>query len=235
MNLIILAAGIGSRLYPLTKETPKCLLKINESDTLLEKTIRIINQSQIKFNKTIVVGFKADQIINKINNFNVVINPFFRVTNSIASLWLSREHLNSDILIINGDICFSEIVLRKILESTLENFVVIDSSKKCNDADYKIVFNNGLVSNMGKNIPFDNYSGEYAGITKLNNEGSLLLKKKIDEMINEEHYDTWYETALLALIRDNNFQLSYLDISGDKWVEIDSSKDLEYAKQIFII
>jgi L-glutamine-phosphate cytidylyltransferase len=234
MNLIILAAGIGSRLYPLTKETPKCLLKINSSDTILEKTISIVNKSQIHFDKTIVVGFKSDQIIKKIKDFYVILNPFYRVTNSIASLWLARDRLNDEILIMNGDICFSETVLKKILDSPLENFVVIDSSKKCNDADYKIVFTEGFVTNMGKNIPFDNYSGEYAGITKLNKEGASLLKEKIEEMVNNEQYDTWYETALLALINENNFKLSFLDISGERWVEIDSGKDLDYAKKIFL-
>jgi len=207
-------------------------LKIDQNDTILDKTVNIIDKSQVHFNKTIVVGFKADQIINKLKNFQIIVNPFFRVTNSIASLWLARELLNDDVFIMNGDICFSGTVLKKILESPLDNFVVIDSSKKCNDADYKIVFSNGFVTDMGKNIPFDNYSGEYAGITRLNKKGALLLKQKIEEMVNKEQFDTWYETALLGLIRENGFQLSVLDISGEKWVEVDSVKDLDYAKKI---
>lgn len=233
MNIIILAAGVGSRLYPLTKNTPKSMLKIDENQTILERTISTINNVSNKTNIKIVIGFKGSIISDKMANIECIENPFFRITNSIASLWFARSMLNDEVIIINSDVCFEEDLFREIIECKKENFVLLDNTKKCSDADYKVVTQNELVVNMGKSIPHDAYFGEYAGITKLNKKGAQLLKEKIDEMVEREDYDTWYETALVNLIKENYFKLSYLNIQGKKWLEIDTAKDLEYAKIIF--
>lgn len=230
MNVIILAAGVGSRLYPLTKETPKCLLKIDGDNSILDHNLSIIRDLNFADRIKIVVGFEAQKIIDSVIDVEIVLNPFFRRTNSIASVWFCREFLNERVIIMNGDVCFSKEVLQMILNHNKTNFVVLDKSHKCTDADYKIVVENDLVSNMGKTIPFDNYCGEYAGITHLDKNGALCLRKKIETMMIEENYDTWYETALVELIKENGFELSYLDISGQKWAEIDTIKDLEYLK-----
>jgi len=231
MNVIILAAGLGSRLYPLTKDTPKCLLKINKDNSILDHNLSIIRDLNFADSIKIVVGFEAQKIIDAVIDADIVINPFFRRTNSIASLWFCREFLNDGVIIMNGDVCFSTEALQMVLNHNKANFVVLDKSHKCTDADYKIVVENGLVSNMGKTIPFDNYCGEYAGITHLDKDGASLLRKKIDAMMLQENYDTWYETALVELVKENSLELSYLDISGQKWVEVDAIKDLEYLRQ----
>jgi len=230
MNVIMLAAGIGSRLFPLTKDTPKCLLKVKDDETILHRTVRILRTIDPELKLNVVVGFESKKIIDDLNGINIFQNPFFRITNSIASLWFAKELLTNDVVIINADVYLNEDVFRKIL-ATNGNFVVLDSSKICNDADYKIVTSNESVINMGKTIPNDEYFGEYAGISKLNRAGALLLKDKIDEMLQNENYDTWYETALVNLIKDNALDISYLDIKGTDWIEIDSIKDLQYARK----
>lgn len=233
MNLIILAAGVGSRLYPLTKNMPKSMLKINENQTILERTISTIENVNNQINIKVVVGFHGNIISSKLPKIECIENPFYRITNSIASLWFTRSFLNDEVIIINSDVCFEEEIFRQILESKKENFVLLDSMKKCSDADYKVVTQEEFVTNMGKSIPHDYYFGEYAGISKLNKNGAHLLKDKIEEMVEREVYDTWYETALVNLIKENHFKLSYLDIQGKKWIEIDTVKDLAYAKKIF--
>lgn len=235
MNVIILAAGIGSRLYPLTKNTPKCLLKIN-TETILHRAIRVIDSVKPELKKNIAIGFAAEKIIKEIKKFNsdvnIVINPFFRITNSIASLWFLRSSLKDDVIIINADICFSKEVFKTILEYGEDNFMVIDSSREYSDAGYKVTIENNLIVDMGKIISPDSYSGEYAGITKLNKNGATSLASKIEDMLFEEEYKTWYETALLKLIKENKLNLHYLDIKGLNWVEIDSAEDLQYAQKI---
>lgn len=233
MNCIILAAGTGSRLFPLTKKLPKCLLNLHDNRSILERTIGIIRDVDQSIDITVVVGFERDQIYKKIDNVNFFANPFFRVTNSVASLWFARNKLDSDVLIINSDVCFSRDVLQSILSCEKDNFVVLDSSKKCTDADYKVVVRDGTVSNMGKNVPFDNYFGEYAGITRLDSSGASLLGCEIERMLNIEEYDTWYETALVHLVQENKITLEFMDIQGQKWTEIDTVKDLSIAKKIF--
>ncbi|MGV8108424.1 phosphocholine cytidylyltransferase family protein [Methanospirillum sp.] len=233
MNCILLAAGTGSRLFPLTKNIPKCMLELGNGCTLLERTIDIICDVDPLIDITIVVGFKRKKICEKIENIQIIENPFFRVTNSIASLWFAQRKLETDVLIINSDVCFSKELFQSILTCKKENFVVLDSSKKCTDADYKVVVDGDNVINMGKNIPFDNFFGEYAGITRLNTLGTILLKKKINQMLYNEIFDTWYETALVHLIKEDKFPIEFYDICGQKWIEVDTADDLSKAKKIF--
>lgn len=233
MNIIILAAGMGSRLYPLTKNTPKCLLKINDEETILSRSLSIISRGESNLFIRVIAGFEAKQIIEtlkKNNNVEIMINPFYRITNSIASLWFSRDLLSDDVIIINGDVCFSSDIFEMIINYEKDNFVVLDSSKNCTDADYKIVVKDDLVTNMGKSIPFDNYYGEYAGISRLSKKSAISLRRKIEEKLFREEYDTWYETALLDLIKENDLALSYLDLRGNTWIEVDNEKDLESAR-----
>ena len=83
---------------------------------------------------------------------------------------------------------------------------------------------------MSKNL--DNYYGEYAGVTKLDKESSILLKRKIEEMVNSEAYDQWYENALVQMIFDDDFILNYKDISQYNWTEVDCVDDMLLAKKI---
>ncbi|GAB7016314.1 phosphocholine cytidylyltransferase family protein [Methanogenium cariaci] len=231
MNVIILAAGIGSRLYPLTKNTPKCLLKINDDETILGRTLSIIKDGAPEFHIRIIAGFNANQIIEKYDDIEIIVNPFFRITNSIASLWFSKDLLSDEVIIINADVCFNDNIFKMICDCNKENFVVLDSSKNCTDADYKIVVKDDFVTDMGKSIPFDNYSGEYAGITHLNKEGAIHLRNKLEEKLSREEYDTWYETAICELIKENCLKVSVLDIAGQNWIEVDSENELIYAQK----
>jgi choline kinase len=234
MNIIILAAGIGSRLYPLTKDTPKCLLKVDHQ-TILEKTLNNLKLASNNSNlhKYIVVGFEHEKIKEVIPDCIFIHNPFFRKTNSIASLWFANDLLTNESIIINADVCLSKEILEKVFQSKLDDFVICDSSKKCTDADYKIVVQDEHITDMGKILPSDNYLGEYAGLTKLSQNGAILLKHEIKKMVLNEQYDTWYETALVNIIKEQNFKLSYLDIASLPWIELDSIKDFDKACTFF--
>ena len=77
-----------------------------------------------------------------------------------------------------------------------------------------------------------NYSGEYAGVTKLNRDSSIRLKQKIEEMIDIGMYGHWYEDALVQMFFEENFELFVKDISIYEWTEVDNVNDLMYAKTI---
>ena len=78
----------------------------------------------------------------------------------------------------------------------------------------------------------DNYYGEYAGVTMLDRESSVLMKKEMESMVEEGFYDQWYENALVQLIFKNDFKLYYIDITNYDWTEVDSVNDLLLAKRI---
>jgi len=123
MKLIIIAAGSGKRLWPLTKNTPKSLILLDDGTTILERQILNAVKSKLFNEIIIIVGYKHEQIEAKIvhykNEINIstVYNPFFDVSNTIVSLWTACcRMLEDDFMITNGDNIFREGVFNKALD-----------------------------------------------------------------------------------------------------------------------
>jgi choline kinase len=231
---IILAAGRGTRLQPLTLAYPKAMYKLDSSATLVHQMVSSIKSNDDKAEIVVVVGFQAESIINDlsdIDDINIVTNPFFDVTNSIASLWFVLKYLSKDcVTVLNSDLVFEDEVYKKIIcHESDETSVLIDSSIK-NDGDYNVEVDDDRVLVMSKNLA--TYYGEYAGVTKLAPADIEIFKAKLEEMIRNHMIDQWYENVLVQLIFEENFKLNYIDINEYKWTEVDSVDDLLLAKKI---
>lgn len=233
MTYIVLVAGKGSRLHPLTLETPKSLYKLDKNTTILQRMMRIIRQCDKEARLVIVGGFLFENIkqeLADIPDVEFVFNPFYAVTNSIASLWFARKYLEEDVVIINGDIVMEkELVSAVVCKPTSKPVVLVDNSVK-NNGDYNVQVLQDKVLVMSKNL--EEYYGEYAGVTKLNNTASGLLSDKIEKMVSKGMYDQWYENALVQMIFDDDFKLYFEDISQYKWTEVDCVSDMLLAKTI---
>lgn len=232
MKVIILSAGIGSRLSPLTKSVPKSMLLIDSNTTVLERTIKVINKN-VDAEIIVVTGYCKEQIEKCVSNFNnckTINNPFYRVTNSIASLWFARNEMDDDIIFINADVVVEEDLFKHMLEIKEESFVLYDSSIGM-EADYKVAEKNGDVVVMSKEL--NKFSGEYVGITKLSKADSVKLRNKVENMVDNELFNEWYETALVDMIFTEDFKLKAIDVSKYNWTEIDNVNDLIKAKKIF--
>ncbi len=229
MRVIILAAGIGKRLKPFTTSIPKCLFKLGEDETLLSRMINIAKDNSVN-EICVVTGFQHSLIEEAISGVKFVHNPFYRVTNSIASMWFARDYLDDDVILINADIVFQDSLFKKVLEFDRPAFVVMDSSK-VSEADYKVAVLNHKVVMMGKDL--SNASGEYAGITRLSKKSASELRNKIESMILSDQIGDWYETALVSMILEDSFSLYFLDVPQCAWTEIDTADDLLEAKKIY--
>lgn len=231
MTYIILVAGKGARLQPLTLSHPKSLYKLDKDTTVLKRMVDLIKKHDECAEIIIVVGFMGKKIKKEIEGVAFIDNPFYQVTNSIASLWFAKESLNSEnVVIINGDIVMEEMIVSNILcKQTDRPFVCIDSSIKC-DGDYNVQVSGDKILVMSKEL--DEYYGEYAGVTKLDRESAAKLKACIEDMVSNEMYDQWYENALVQMIFNEDFQLYFEDISDYKWTEVDCVSDMLLAKQI---
>jgi len=231
MTYILLVAGKGSRLHPLTLNTPKSLYKLDKNDTVLQRMISLIKKVDENAEIIVVTGFLAIQIKENINGVTFINNPFYSVTNSIASLWFARKYLLRDnVTIINGDIVMEEALIKnEVCNPTEIPYILLDSSVKHN-GDYNVQINQDKVLVMSKDL--DSYYGEYAGVTKLDINSAKLLYDEINKMVMNEMYDQWYENALVQMIFNYDFQLFYRDISMYQWTEIDCVEDLLLAKKI---
>ena len=233
MTYIFLVAGKGLRLHPLTLKHPKSLYKLDENTTILQRMIDLIRKYDENAEIVVVTGFMGNSLKEQINGAIFIDNPFYEFTNSIASLWFAKDYMDNDNLtIINGDVVMAENLVEDILcKSVVRPFVLLDSSIKT-DGDYNVQITQDKVLVMSKEL--NEYYGEYAGVSKLDNQSAILLNNEVQLMVQEGMYDQWYEDALVQMIFRNNFNLYYKDISEYSWTEVDCVSDLFYAKRIHL-
>lgn len=233
MTYIVLAAGKGSNLHPLTLKYAKTSFKLDENTTVLQRMVRSIRKNDKNAEIVVVVGYKADVIKAELDGENVkfVMNPFYEVTNSISSVWFAREYLEREnVAIVNGDAVFSdEIITKYLVKPTDHPYVLVDSSYSCPGA-YNAVVKDDQVLVMSKKL--ENFTAKYCCMTKLDPVSSRLMKEEIDSMINENMYDQYFEDSLVQMIMFHDFQLFCEDIAGEKWAEVDSVDDLLAAQDI---
>ena len=122
MKALVLNSGIGSRMGDLTKDTPKCMVKIKDNETILSRQLKMLKKNNVE-DIVMTTGYLEDKIIDYIKelsiykNINYVYNNRYNEVNYIYSIYLAREYLNDDILLMHGDLVFDEKVLYMILNS----------------------------------------------------------------------------------------------------------------------
>lgn len=231
MKYIFLVAGKGSRLHPLTSDMPKSMFQLGRDTTLIARMVNLIRRYDKDADIVVVTGHKHKSIEAELENATFIHNPFYEVTNSIASLWFAQEHLDADnVVLIDGDIVMSgKLVQDVVCRPTDRPLVLLDSSIS-EDGDYNVQVSGDRVLVMSKEL--DHYYGEYAGITKLDRKSALAMREEVNSMVDSGYYDQWYENALVQMIFRDGFELFYTDISAYEWTEVDDVSDLIHAKNI---
>lgn len=233
MTYIILTAGKGENLQPLTLNHPKSLYKLDDKTTILQRLVRKLRKYDAEAEIVVVVGYMYKQIQKELEDDNVkfVHNPFYSVTKSMGSLWFAKDFLQREnVTIVNGDIVTSDTLVQEVLcQHTDYPYVLLDSTHK--EANkYNVQIQGDLVCVMSKNLT--DFAGNYASITKLDAVSSRFLLEQLNLMVNEEMYNLFFEDALVQMIFQNNFELYYKDIKDYKWTEVDCVDDLLKARQI---
>lgn len=233
MTYIILAAGKGNNLQPLTLKYAKTSYKLDEENTVLQRMVRSIRKAEKNAEIVVVVGYKAADVKAELNGENVkfIMNPFYEVTNSISSIWFAREYLEREnVAIVHGDVVFSDKIITSYLTVPTDHpYVLTDSS--CNrPGAYNVVAQGNQVLVMSKKL--EHFTAKYCCMTKLDPVSSRLLKEEIDSMVNCNMYDQYFEDSLVQMIMFHDFQLFCEDIAGEKWSEVDTVDDLLTAQKI---
>ena len=233
MKGVILAAGEGKRLAPIGWDKPKCLLKFG-TFALLEHILL----SLLKFgiNELVVVlGYKHHMIEGVIRRYpvryEVVINRDYAKTNTINSLWLARDYLNSDFVYLNADVLFDCRILPLLLlhkESTLAVDV-----KTCGGEEVKVIVDaEGRITQIGKDLAPSKSLGEFIGIAKFSQSVCPSLVRSL-RRYNEKmrQKDLFFETAVNDIIKQHPFMA--VSIGDLHAVEIDFPADYEMAKKLY--
>ena len=232
MTYIILAAGKGTSLQPLTLKSPKSLYKLDRHSTVLQRMVRTIRKTDYKAEIIVVAGFMYDHILREIERENVIIvrNPFYAITSSIASLWFARKYLERDnVTILSSDIVLEDRLYEEIIcKNTDKPYVLVDSGRKT--GKYNVQIQGGKICVMSKSL--SSFFAQYVCVTKLDAVSARFLLEEIESMINDEMYDQLFEDALVQMIFENDFDLYYKDIQGYSWTEVDTVDDLIKAREV---
>jgi choline kinase len=231
MKVLIMAAGRGERISRHIHGKPKCCLEF-EGEALIHRTVRILNGMGID-EIAIVTGYQSGVVIKELEEFQTVrfYNPFFDVTNSIASLWFARDFFTTsdDVLIMNGDLFIDEELIESILgESRLPVFLA--DSSRTDEADYRFVWDDDKLKRYGKGIPDDEASGEYVGIGRIDSAFVIKFLQKLDEMINSQQHSKWWEDVLYSFIGTGT-EIYVKDIAGIFWAEVDYIEDFKRVEK----
>lgn len=233
MTYIILSAGKGVRLQPLTLNHPKSLYKLDDKTTILQRLVRKIRKYDAEAEIVVVVGYMYNQIQKELEDDNVkfVHNPFFSVTGSMASLWFAKDYLQREnITIINGDIVSGNELMKDVIcQHTDYPLVLLDSTRK-DPNKYNVQIQGDKVCVMSKNLT--EFYGNYASIMKFDAVSSRFLLDQINLMVNEGMFNLFFEDALVQMIFEKNFEIYYKDIKDYVWTEVDCVDDLLKARQI---
>ena len=194
-------------------------------EKLIQYTIRMLNKKGIK-DIAMVLGYRADIIKETLKDYDVkyYYNPFFDVTNSIASSWFAKEFLDDDIIIMNADVFLEEKLIDYILSQNDSPVMFADSSRK-EEADYKFKFENGILLKYGKELEGDDISGEYVGIGKFSKEFLKEFIPQLEKMINEQQHSVWWENVVYEISEKKNICVN--DVKGMFWAEVDYIEDYE--------
>ena len=232
MTYIILAAGKGTNLQPLTLKTPKSLYKLDRDTTVLQRMVRSIRKFDQKAEIVVVTGFMYEHVFREVERENVIIvrNPFYAQTGSIASLWFARKYLECDnVTIVSADIVLEDRLVEDIIcKYTEKPYVLVDSSRKT--GKYNVQVQGDKICVMSKAL--SSFFAQYVCVTKLDAVSARFLLEEVDNMINAEMYNQLFEDALVQMIFENDFDLYYKDIKDYSWTEIDNVDDLIKAREV---
>lgn len=239
MKAIILAAGIGSRIRPLTDNSPKCLLKVGNK-TILERMIdNLIAMGISEF--IMITGYMADTIRSFIQhnypklNITYIHNARYLETNTGYSVLMARDLVaDSDFVKLDGDVVFEKAVIEKLIQSTYSNCLSIDQNIHLAKEEVKVKMDDKYrVLEVGKKLDPKTVQGESIGIEKLSKEaGKVFFEILEEQIIRKQNLQDYYDDSYTTLVA-RGVPFYSVDISNLKWVEIDTMEDYTLANKLF--
>ena len=234
---IILSAGQGKRLSPLTDTRPKCLVELS-GRTVLHWQLRHLRQAGIT-EAVVVTGFAAETVEAEIASLDLsgmtvrtLFNPFFGLTDNLATCWLARGEIVGDFLLLNGDTLFEPAIAARLIAAPPARITVtIDRKPSGYDADDMKVATEGLsLRAIGKTI--ETYDAESIGFLRFDPEGAALFTSIVDAALRTpEGLKRWYLSVINQIAQDHDV-VRVQSIQGLDWAEMDFPEDLPRNREL---
>ncbi len=232
MKAVILAAGVGKRLWQVTQHRPKCLIDIG-GQSLLRRYLTTLASLGIR-RADIVVGYKQDMIRSAVAGDACGVKVHFLVNEqfqrgSISSLWIARTALDDDVIVMDADVLFHREILRRLVESPYENALLMDETVKQTGEECMVVVAGGRVIALTKTMPAHyDYAGEGVGFLRVRHGDTPHVVASLRSYVDKEAWNMEYEDALLEYFRA--VKVGHEKIGGLPWTEIDFVEDVRKAE-----
>ena len=228
-HAILLSAGQGSRMLPLTAERPKCLIELS-GRSLLAWQVEMLARGGVK-RIDVVTGFMTDMVdaeIAAIRDPRVEVtarfNPFYKVADNLGSCWIAREAMEGDFLILNGDTLVSEDIVRRVQQgSQWPIAVTVDVKDGYDSDDMKVERDGERLVRIGKTLTAGQSNAESIGFLAFRGEGSALFREAVRAaMRTPEGVQHWYLKVIDTLAETG--RVGTVSIEGLGWAEVDFLK-----------
>lgn len=234
---IILSAGQGSRLLPLTAERPKCLIDFS-GRSLLAWQVEMLAAHGVR-RIDVVTGFMADLVEEELARLarpglelRARFNPFYKVADNLGSCWIARDAMEGEFLILNGDtLISSEIVARVVGESAWPITVTVDIKSAYDSDDMKVSREGVRLTAIGKTLTAAQTNAESIGFLAFREDGGAIFRETVERYmrtpVGVEH---WYLKVIDAIAPSG--AVGTVSIEGLEWAEVDFLNDIEIASAL---
>lgn len=230
MRAILMAAGVGSRISRSISK-PKSTLHVG-GVPLIRRTVEMLLSKGIEV--AVVIGFKGDEVREALFGLEVRFfeSPFYRVTNSMASLWFAREFFNGeDMILANADVYWGDGIYEAI-ESDDHDIMMLADESRVKSGDYFFRVVDGILVDYGKELSLEDRTTEYVGIARLRGGFTQTFVERLCQMVRDERYDLWWENVLYEYSSVTPVHVK--DVTPFFWAEIDYIDDykriLDYVR-----
>lgn len=233
---LLLAAGTGSRLYPLTKSSPKCLTLVNET-SILERLVENIKRQGFK-RLVIVTGYKKECIMDYLGsqsgdlNIEYIHSPLYLTTNNIYSLWMARNIINEPFVLFESDLVLNTSLLD---EMVFPDKMAVAKMQPWLDGTTVSVNKKNQVTKFQKGTTA-NYSDiryKTVNIYSFSLSSWRAIVKKLNQYISEGNVNCYYEAVFSEMVDDKRLTFESVTFDHKPWYEIDTIYDLAEAEKLF--
>ena len=233
MKALILCSGTGERLRPLTRNKPKPLIEIGNSTILGHQLDNLI---ECGINDVIITTGPFEHKIRKhvaceypALNASYVKNPKYRTTNYIYSMWLAKELINDDVVLLHGDLLFEKKLLKRILDEKYPNCVLANREIAAPQKDFKAVIKNNRVTKIGVDF-FGKNAFFSAPLYKFSKSDFLLWLDEIEKAIKKGNIKIYAESVFNEI--SGKILLKPVFYTEEFCMEIDTIEDLKIAEKL---
>lgn len=236
---LVLAAGPGRRLHPLTADLPKTLLPLSDGRTILELALGNLRSVGVE-EVVIVTGFAAHRVEERVPDLErrfglrlrLVFNECAEEWNNAYSLWLARDTFPEGVLLLNGDTVHPTSVEKALVAARGPDVLLaVDTEKPLGEEEMKtLVSQDGTLRLIGKRIDPGDARGEYVGVALIEPSAAQTLATALETTWRRDP-SLYYEDGFQEFV-DKGGRVHVLPIGTVDWVEVDDQADLERAREI---